>query len=271
MAESSENEFVWYIALGSLFSIFIAFIIFLIVDYFIEYAKRAETENASEAWLRIFHAMSKANLLPTYPVEMPSIGPKPSDAYHTAFLLSKVTLADLVPTIMDMAEFWVDVPLASNTHEFRVTEENAGSIYLVAELPQNFPPKSLRSLTFSVTSRDQGYSNMSPFHHTYHHSWTWFEVAILPDDEESGTEFEEETKTPPPGKWIITNIHADKDWETHTVTWSCNDEDEEIRDIVASLRPGSKIAITAWARYPAWVNNVRSARIDCQINGVRKL
>ena len=270
MAESSEFMFVWYIAFGSTFSILIVIITFLIVDHFIEYAKRAETENASEAWLRIFHTMSKANLLPTYPVAMPEIGPKPSETYEMAFILSKVLLPDLVPAIMDMAEFWADVPLATNIHEMRVTEENAGSVYLVAEIPQNFPPKGLRSVTFSVTSRDQGFTNFEQFRHTYHHSHTWFEVAVLPDDDEKDTEHEE-IKTPPLGKWIITNIHADKEWETHTVTWSCNDEDEEIRDFVTSLQPGSKIAITAWARYPAWVNNVRSARIDCQIPAVRKL
>ncbi|KIX09700.1 uncharacterized protein Z518_00781 [Rhinocladiella mackenziei CBS 650.93] len=201
---------------------------------------------------------------------MQPIGPLPSDTYRTASLLLKLLPDDLVPVVLDMAEFWHDAPLASTTKEVHVTERNAGQPYLIAELLPVFPARGLRSLTFTVTSRDQGHSWDRHWHGTYEHSWTWFEVALLPSDSDNRTN-DTGIKSPIPGKRIITNVHASNEYRTHVVRWSYNDDEEETRKLVRSIRAGQKIAITVWARFPAWVNNVRSARIDCQVNAVRKI
>lgn len=214
-------------------------------------------------------AFSRFSLFPSYKLDLQPIGPPPTEAYHAAFLISKLVPADLVPVILDKAEFWIDYPLASTSDEFFVTERNAGSSYLVAELPANFPAHGVRSLTFTITSRDQGFSWDTQFHNTYKNSWSWFEVAVSPPRPEGDSKTIEWSSVP--GTRIITNSHACREYKTHDVTWSYHDDDHEVRKIVRSLRPGHKIAITVWARFPAWVNDVRSARIDCQFQAVRKM
>ncbi|KAK6375859.1 hypothetical protein LTS17_007681 [Exophiala oligosperma] len=210
-----------------------------------------------------FFAPILSYILPTFRLPMIQQGPSEPDAVQVASLLAQRLPADLVPDIIDMAELWVDIPLASSNCKMRVTENEAGRIYLLADIPSTFPPHALRSLTFRVTSRDQGWSETA-FHYTYKESWTWFEVAILPP----GTD---ESQGPFTGRHIITNINADFEWHTHDVTWRYDDENEDIRDIVRSLKPGYKVAICAWARYRNWVNRVQSARIDCQVHAVRRM
>jgi len=215
---------------------------------------------------RLSSALPTISVFPSYNLTMRPMGPRPSEIYRTASILAHVLPADLVPVVLDMAEFWVDLPLASTNHEFHATERNAGSPYLVAEIPLNLRPNCLRSLTFTVTSRDQGYSSDAQFHNTYQNSWTWFEVAVLPPDSEKS--FDRDLV---PGTRVVTNLNACREYKTHDVTWTYYDDDDDIRKIMRSLRPGHKIAITAWARYPAWLNYVRGARIDCQVNAVRKM
>jgi hypothetical protein len=212
----------------------------------------------------------KLKLYPTYDLAMKKIGTVPRETYHKAFILSQVMPSDLVPEVLDLAGLWIDAPLVSTVYPFKATEKNAGTPYLVAELPPTFPAKGLRSLTFTITSRDQGWSWDTVFHGTLKHSYTWFEVAVLPPDYENRVD-SKGAKLPVPGKRIFVNIHAEKQYYTHAITWSYNDDDEEIRKILRNLRPGDKIAITVWAQFRAWVNDVRSARIDCQVNAVRKM
>lgn len=225
---------------------------------------------ASPPLSRVSQTISKLSVPWLYDLPLKPVGPPPSETYKTAFLLSQVIPGDVVPTVLDMAGFWIDVPLASTIHELKATEAEAGTAYLIAELPPTFPAKGLRSLTFTVTSRDQGWSWDAQWHGTYKRSWSWFEVVVIPPDSEESTN-SGENKIRMPGRKIITNIHACKTYETHEVRWTYNDNDEEIRKLVRSIRGGTKIAITAWARFPTWVNDVRSARIDCQVNAVRKL
>ncbi|KAK5382049.1 hypothetical protein LTR20_007873 [Exophiala xenobiotica] len=222
-----------------------------------------DIEHAPRPFSCLAPVVSKLHLLPSFYKDMIPHGQSASDTFRTANLLSKVIPGDVVPQVMDLAEFWVDMPLASTTRWLKVDESTAGQIYLLAELPSTLPPKALRSLTFRVTSRDQGWS-ATAFHNTYKESYTWFEVAILPP----GTD---ESKGPFPGRKIITNLNAGFDWHTHDVTWKYHDRNKDIRKIVRSLGRGYKIAICAWARFPEWVNRIQFARIDCQVNAVRKM
>lgn len=215
-------------------------------------------------------AFEKVKLFRFYNLHMQKLGPKESDTYKTAYFLSKVIPKDVVPVIMDMAKFWVDCPLAYTVHDLEAAEKDAGTIYLMTELPQSFPATGLRSLTFTVTSRDQGWSWDLQWHGTLRNSYTWFEALVIPPDAEE-TIRPGDTKTHLTGKKIITNIHAGQGFESQDIRWTLDDNDEEVVTLLRSIRGGTKIAITAWARYPKWVNSVRSARIDCQVNAVRKM
>lgn len=222
-----------------------------------------------------------------YRLAMQRVGPTPSDTFRTAHYLKQLIIpSDLVPIIMDMAGFWIDAPLASKTGQLKVDQKTAGSKYLEVDLPDTFPGRCLRTLTFTATSKDQGDSWDTDFHSSYLNSWTWFEVAIFSPESEHPAGLKHTVIPPPePGqvtqmersrsllasKKIITNVHAGKEYKTHTVRWSYDDDNKEIRKLMRSIRGGMRIAITVWARYPAWVNDVRSARIDCQVNGVRRL
>ncbi|KAL2394056.1 hypothetical protein ABEF93_002897 [Exophiala dermatitidis] len=215
-------------------------------------------------------AVSKLKRPRSFTLAMIPFGPVPFDTYHTAFLLAQRMPRDLVPGVLDLAGFWIDAPLASTTRPLKVTEGAAGSEYVVVDLPETFPAKGLRTLTFTVTSKDQGWSWDNHFHGTYYNSHTWFEVTIWPADSGHPRQAREPRK-PLASRKIIINVHAGKAYKTHTVRWSHDDRNEDIRKLVRSIHGGMRVAITAWALYPAWENDVRSARIDCQVNAVRKM
>ncbi|EXJ91999.1 hypothetical protein A1O3_00549 [Capronia epimyces CBS 606.96] len=263
-------EDILYMLTFSIINGLIILALFYFVINILPHIIRFVTPILSPPLSRVSSAVSKLKRPRSYTLAMQPIGPVPSDTYHTAFLLAQVMPVDLVPTVLDMAGFWLDAPLASTTHPFQVVERTAGSEYLMAELPETFPGKALRTLTFTVTSKDQGYSWDNHFHGTYLNSWTWFEVVIFSPESGRATE-PNRARTPISRRKIITNVHAGREYKTHTVRWSHNDRDEEIRKLMRSIRGGMRIAITVWARYPAWVNDVRSARIDCQVNAVRKM
>ncbi|EXJ74687.1 uncharacterized protein A1O5_01381 [Cladophialophora psammophila CBS 110553] len=210
-------------------------------------------------------------------------GPCNRNVYRTAMILSRVVDRDVVPEILDMAELWHDVPLASkvDAEPFKVTAREhgvsghrPGVVYLEAELPATMPRKALRSLTFTITSCDQGHSNDLQDVGTYRNSKTWFEVKITPSRASRKQPIWKLGAEPafnfPPRK-IVTNIHAGQDFKTHTVTWHYNDEDEDIRKLIRTMGAGWKVAITAWGQYPIWDNYVQSARIDCRVHTVRKM
>ncbi|KIX94182.1 uncharacterized protein Z520_10209 [Fonsecaea multimorphosa CBS 102226] len=213
-----------------------------------------------------------------YSVTLEPKGPPDRGVYRTAMILSRVVDRDVVPEILDLAELWQDIHLASRVdpEPFKVTQREhsvgghrPGVVYVEAELPATLPPKSLRSLTFSTSSCDQGHSNELQDVGTYRNSKTWFEVKVTPPDAKSPMKAEHVFHFPP--RKIITNIHAGQDFKTHTVTWHYNDEDEEIRKLIRTMSAGWKVAITAWGHYPMWDNYVRSARIDCRVHTVRKM
>ncbi|KAI8951588.1 hypothetical protein F4801DRAFT_285888 [Xylaria longipes] len=125
------------------------------------------------------------------------------------------------------------------------------------------PPSTLehpaRKIIFDIVSRDQGWSNNVDSHHTFRHSWTWFDAGIDRFDKghersENGNKSEPKassnsTKTPttgairsvwPPLKETLTEYHhllhpapdhmvqsnrvAEHDWQHHHIEWSWTDK-----------------------------------------------
>lgn len=199
------------------------------------------------------------------------------DVYHTAFLLRQKLPPDVVPDILEYAEYWVKSS-ASCTYHMTVTEndmrvgsrttdspELQGALYhtsplIAGDYEHLSPLHPLRKAVFTITSKDQGWSSYPQDHGTYANSWTWFEAMVL-DWTESSPEI--------PARRICTNVHAGRDYKTHQVTWCWNSEDESERVWITSLRRGQKIGIQVWARFPGWSNSVRAATIDIYTAGIR--
>jgi len=113
---------------------------------------------------------------------------------------------------------------------------------------------------FTVTSRDQGFSWDRDWHGTYEHSWTWFNAVIFEPDpyyELSQKIWEAER--------IITNVHAGKEYKTHTAIWSSDSDNNYQQSIFKELKNGRHIGITTWARFGAWENKVANARIEFEV------
>lgn len=179
------------------------------------------------------------------------------------FLLRQVTLPDLIPSILDLAEYWVVTSAARASRRAKFTEGNVGQPYVIAALPNYLPGGSVQKINFSTVSRDQGWSSYPGDHGTYENSHTWFEVAVYEADEDRPAGV-------CTGMRIITNVHAGKEWRKHDVIWTHDSEDARVRDVIANLRGGQRIAITACAAYPGWENWVSSASIDIYTPRVRR-
>jgi hypothetical protein len=184
------------------------------------------------------------------------------DIYHVAFILRQVLIPDLVPPILDLAEYWT-----KTTHDLRqlqsCVEYTSGTPYLSAPLSNALGPRMVRKVEFSITSHDQGWSSDNPqLHGTYEASWTWFEAVIHNSE---GGRFNNLQKE------LCRNVHAERCDKTHIITWRYDAEDSEERDLVRSFEPGSSISIVPWARYSGWQNHVSCASIDIYVAAVRKL
>lgn len=185
------------------------------------------------------------------------------DVCEVIFLLRQRVVPDLIPDILDLAEYWIVTSAARASRRAKYTASTAGLAYVMATLPDYLPSESVRKIEFSTVSRDQGWSSFPADHNTYQNSHTWFEVVA--DEADGNTRVESFA----PVK-IITNVHAGKEWKKHHVVWTHDSEDRHIRGVVASLKGGQRIAITAHAQYPGWTNHVSSASIDLYTPRVRR-
>ncbi|KAF7507595.1 hypothetical protein GJ744_010265 [Endocarpon pusillum] len=186
------------------------------------------------------------------------------EVYHVAFLLRQILVADLVPIILDLAEYWPKTTYSCQESKSYV-QHTAGRPYLSAVLSNAVGgPRMIRKIEIHITSHDQGWSSYSQHHGTYNGSWTWFEAEVRP----AGSEDEDEHCVK---KELCRNVHADAKDKTHTSTWRYDAEDEGERDLVRSLGPGSSISVVPWAMFPGWQNYVTCASVDVYAVAVRKL
>jgi hypothetical protein len=190
-----------------------------------------------------------------------------SEVFRKAVALRHLNLpSELIPSILDHAECYYRV-FKTQTREVAgyYNMNNSGSVIVTASLPKDIAPTSLRRIIFTTVSHDQGFSWDRPNHGTYGGSWTWF--GVISGDESVLTDpgFRKE------GRKIISNLHASFEYRTHTVVWECDDEEPEIQEVFKDLRQGKSVAITACAAFPAWENSVLLAKIDFDVQPVRKM
>ena len=177
------------------------------------------------------------------------------DAYHMAFLIRQVVVADLVTPILDYAEYWLR-DTSSYDNELKYSESDAGKIYHSAHVPKLTAPRAMRKVEICIVSHDQGWSSYPQWHGTREGSWTWFEVEI------PRLQFERE---------VCRNLHADDKDQQAVITWRYDSEDQERREMMRALRSGDVISVKPFARFPGWTNFVVSAKIDIFTNAVRRM
>lgn len=193
------------------------------------------------------------------------------DVYRTAVILSRVLDQDVVIQILDMAGMWPDVPLASRVNrklfEVRVPRprpragrNSPGTVYLSATIPPTIPPRTLRCITFSVSSADTGLNPETTNASVLEQVGTWFDVVVTsPDGMRTW-------KAPR----LIKNPHEKGDIDVRRATMSYDDKHPQIRNLLGKMGPGWQIEIEVWAE-PPYENFVQSARIDLQVRAVRKI
>jgi hypothetical protein len=184
----------------------------------------------------------------------PSTESHPRDApeqLRTFFLLKEKVPAEIALSIIDYAGYWVKASISRD--EVHSVSEWSGNpmVYLTSD-----PIKArgrVQSITFTICSHDQGWSDYPEDHGTYRNSWTWFEVDIIPPVGGSTSSDVEDSKD----KWVATNRHAEEEPETQTVTFGRGE-----RQWFKSMVPGSRVALQAHAKFSGWRNTVESATID---------
>ncbi|KEF63692.1 uncharacterized protein A1O9_01670 [Exophiala aquamarina CBS 119918] len=195
-----------------------------------------------------------------------------SDVYHTAFLLKQAGLpGDVIPTILDYAELWFSTPLAASNRELEICSRSNGRIFLTAELPRALPKGSIRTLSFTIHSKDL-------IKHVWHHQYpllapnelSGFALSVFPDDTVSRPD-NDRTLFPP--KRLMNNhhsCHSCHSYFAYELQWHYLSKDEDIAEILNSLVGGQKLALMMCADKEA-ACAVKFARISCEMAAVRKM
>jgi hypothetical protein len=183
------------------------------------------------------------------------------DVYHMAFNLRQVLVPDLVPVILDLAEYWTKTSYDRQDPKSYV-EHTSGRPYLIAAVSQGLGPRMVRKVEISITSHDQGWSSYPQYHGTYEASWTWFEAEIHLTGENAQNCVK---------RTLCANVHAEAKDKTHMITWRYDAEDNEESSLLRSLGTESIISVVPWARFPGWKNHVSCAGVDIYTAGVRRL
>ncbi|WPH03523.1 Hypothetical protein R9X50_00640300 [Acrodontium crateriforme] len=178
------------------------------------------------------------------------------DIYKTTFLLRQRLVLDLIPQILDLAEYWTQTSVERSA-KICVDDTSAAreQPYLVLPLSQH-DCRWIRKICFTVESCDQGWSSYPHDHGTYVNSWTWFDAKVKGPD----GDFKH---------MVFANVHAGRDYHIHRVQWTADSTDENEKKFFEHLLTGNELSLVPMARYAGWRNRVKNARIDVYFAAVR--
>ncbi|ETN44360.1 uncharacterized protein HMPREF1541_10540 [Cyphellophora europaea CBS 101466] len=197
-------------------------------------------------------------------VDRLSVSSSGADAFQVALLLRDLPLPpDVIPNIIDLAGFRAHAAAVANDCSQVVSERNSGIVHAVTPIPSHIHRPSIRSVIFTVTSHDQGWSWDKANHGTYQNSSTWFEAGLLLP--------QTSVPTLQNCRRIITNVHASKEDKMHRVEWFHDDPDPYIQLIFRRLREGEAIGINVCAMFRGWQNLVQQSSIAFTFQPVRKV
>lgn len=191
-----------------------------------------------------------------------------TDIFQVAFILRQVLVADLVPQILDQAEYWTR-SRHDRREEISVFERDAGRVYLATSPIESPLRNPVRRICFVIYSKDQGTSWDRDYHGTYLNSWTWFCVDKVASSQLPSLPGEYEKQEEEPPFRLLSNLHAGKHYMTHGIDWTLDSSDENARRFLRSIQHGDRIRLGVWARYRGWINWVGGARMDVYTACVR--
>jgi hypothetical protein len=186
------------------------------------------------------------------------------EIYHIAFLLRQRLPSELVPRILDFAEFWIEshshrsdeVTIADHDLQLDSAGEQLSTLYLtstpVADTYATLSPlHPVRKIVFTIHSLDIGWrlwSDPREDHGSYRNSWAWFEAEML----HSSQNAEAQILVP---RYILPNVRADTlgySYSTKVQEWRHDAQDEGERAWVRALQRSSKVAINVRVtKFPA--------------------
>lgn len=184
------------------------------------------------------------------------------EIYHIVFLLQQKLVRDVIPAIIEYGELYecTTTPNAFYPH-LRVSEHRAPMRLLTCEVTQPLARvlRPVRKIVFRINSHDQGFASDPNAG-----SWTWFTAQKLPaTDKNCQISGEESSEAPAASEHreLYRNPVADRRWVTHEVTWRADSDNPAEAEWVSSLKGGERFAVHAWARFPAWVNQISDIRV----------
>lgn len=182
------------------------------------------------------------------------------DVYHMTFLLRQILLPELVPQILNDAEYWLKTTNA-RSDDVNISQSEAGFVYLRSQQVTAIIHHAVRRVEFTITSRDQGWADNSS------NSWTWFEAGIHRRFEHEGDDHSQEMTMK---RRLCENVAASRENRMYSVVWKFDSENEEEREWLRALSSGDSIVLTVHARFPGWTNKVHSAEIKVYTAGVNR-
>jgi hypothetical protein len=178
--------------------------------------------------------------------------PTPYTPSHEDVIAVRAALRHLLPlditdVILHIAEYYPLLISALPAHHLDQPLTVTEGRRLVVLSPPIQRPDSISRVLIQTESHDQGWSRNPPDQGKYRNSWTWLDLGVVRNT--SGD-------IPAPEWRIYSNLRATLDWQAKEVILDTSNE------TVGALLPGDSLVIWAGARFPAWVNYVRSAKIE---------
>lgn len=104
----------------------------------------------------------------------------PRDQFAAFFYLKEASNnrlpAKIISHILDLSEFWI-MSKTQRAEPLTITEHSGATfVYLRSAPILGRSLKPVKRIVFSITSHDQGWSDLPTYHGTYGGSWTWFEA-----------------------------------------------------------------------------------------------
>lgn len=204
---------------------------------------------------RNYFQTTLASLWPSYfsspPAPAPTT-PSRSDVFATLRYLSTRLPIELAVYILDLAEYYT-VETIERHDKIVVNSRNAATAgsYVISEPLEGGlqdSPWRLKSITITLTSHDQGWSDTPRLRGTYDQSYTWFDLCIqrLVEITDEGEESSEQLLEP---LELQRNKHATVQSTTHIIRLPSS------HPYLQQLRTGDRLCIQPEARFPVSVRS----------------
>ena len=160
--------------------------------------------------------------------------------------------------------------------EFQGSDSSLSSPFLSPKLLPHRSSRPCRKIVFTIQAHDQGWGGGTGCRGTYQGSYTWFDAYIL----NGNAPIEPDRPFTPTSCKLQTNRVAIRETQRYHITWHYLDaispDSEEASRIeledgrgsetldgskVRSMKLGDTVSVWARARFPGWINHVKSVSL----------